>query len=80
MSNAADNAIEVQGLECRQGERTILHDVSFTVARGELFFVIGGSGCGSNGVAQSNRPRWRGSFRCQRGDGVGQTGQSSAVG
>lgn len=48
MSNAADNAIEVQGLECRQGEKTILHDVSFTVARGELFFVIGGSGCGKS--------------------------------
>jgi phospholipid/cholesterol/gamma-HCH transport system ATP-binding protein len=48
MNNAADNAIEVQGLECRQGERTILHDVNFTVARGELFFVIGGSGCGKS--------------------------------
>jgi phospholipid/cholesterol/gamma-HCH transport system ATP-binding protein len=48
MSNAADNAIEVQGLECRQGEKTILHDVSFTVARGELFFVIGDSGCGKS--------------------------------
>jgi len=48
MSNAADNVIEVQDLECRQGEKTILHDVSFTVARGELFFVIGGSGCGKS--------------------------------
>ena len=48
MSNAADNAIEVQGLECRQGERTILHDVNFTVARGELVFVIGVSGCGKS--------------------------------
>ena len=48
MSHAVDNAIEVQGLECRQGERTILHDVAFTVARGELFFVIGGSGCGKS--------------------------------
>lgn len=48
MSNAADNAIEVQGLECHQGERTILRNVSFTVARGELFFVIGGSGCGKS--------------------------------
>jgi phospholipid/cholesterol/gamma-HCH transport system ATP-binding protein len=48
MNAAKDNAIEVQGLECRQGERTILHDVSFTVARGELFFVIGGSGCGKS--------------------------------
>lgn len=48
MATTADNAIAVQGLECRQGGRTILHDVSFTVARGELFFVIGGSGCGKS--------------------------------
>jgi phospholipid/cholesterol/gamma-HCH transport system ATP-binding protein len=48
--NAAspENAIAVQGLQCRQGERTILHDVTFSVARGELFFVIGGSGCGKS--------------------------------
>ena len=48
MPTVTDNAIEVQALECRQGERTILHDVNFTVARGELFFVIGGSGCGKS--------------------------------
>ncbi len=48
MDAAKDNAIEVQGLECRQGEKTILRSVSFTVARGELFFVIGGSGCGKS--------------------------------
>jgi len=40
--------IAVQGLECRQGERVILKDVSFEVARGELFFVIGVSGCGKS--------------------------------
>jgi len=44
----AEAVIAVQGLECRQGERVILKDVSFTVARGELFFVIGGSGCGKS--------------------------------
>jgi phospholipid/cholesterol/gamma-HCH transport system ATP-binding protein len=48
MNSTTANAIEVQGLECRQGERTILHDVTFSVAPGELFFVIGGSGCGKS--------------------------------
>lgn len=48
MSTNPDHAIEVQDLECRQGERTILRTVSFTVRGGELFFVIGGSGCGKS--------------------------------
>ncbi len=48
MSIPSETAIEVQGLECRQGERTILRDVTFSVRRGELFFVIGGSGCGKS--------------------------------
>jgi len=39
-------AIAVEGLECRYGGTTVLRDVSFTVSAGELFFVIGGSGCG----------------------------------
>ncbi|HTX65688.1 MAG TPA: ATP-binding cassette domain-containing protein [Opitutaceae bacterium] len=39
-------AIAVEGLECRYGGTTVLRDVSFTVPAGELFFVIGGSGCG----------------------------------
>jgi phospholipid/cholesterol/gamma-HCH transport system ATP-binding protein len=47
-ATSAENAIDVRGLECRQGERTILHDVTFSVARGELFFVVGGSGCGKS--------------------------------
>ncbi len=48
MSISSETAIEVQGLECRQGERTVLRDVNFSVRRGELFFVIGGSGCGKS--------------------------------
>ncbi len=43
-----ENAIAVQGVECRHGEKLILQHVSFTVAKGELFFVIGGSGCGKS--------------------------------
>src|SRR5690606_6180218 len=41
-------AIEVSGLECGYDGQALLTDVSFTVARGEIFFVIGGSGCGKS--------------------------------
>ncbi|MFT3830765.1 MAG: ATP-binding cassette domain-containing protein [Opitutaceae bacterium] len=48
METSAENAIDVHGLECRQGGRVILREVTFSVARGELFFVVGGSGCGKS--------------------------------
>ena len=38
--------IEVAGLVCGYGETVVLRDINFSVRRGELFFVIGGSGCG----------------------------------
>jgi phospholipid/cholesterol/gamma-HCH transport system ATP-binding protein len=41
-------AIEVEGLECGYDGKVVLKAVSFTVARGEVFFVIGGSGCGKS--------------------------------
>src|SRR5512140_3327448 len=41
-------AIEIDGLECRYGERVVLAEVSFNVKRGEIFFVIGGNGCGKS--------------------------------
>jgi phospholipid/cholesterol/gamma-HCH transport system ATP-binding protein len=42
----ATPAIEVTGLECGYDERTVLSDVSFKVRPAEIFFIIGGSGCG----------------------------------
>ena len=39
--------IIVENLTCRFGERTILENVSFQVYRGEVFVVLGGSGCGA---------------------------------
>ena len=39
-------AIEVEGLECRYGDTVVLNGITFAVKEGELFFVIGGSGCG----------------------------------
>ena len=41
-------AIAVEHLECGYGGEPVLKDVSFTVARGEIFFIIGGSGCGKS--------------------------------
>jgi ABC-type molybdenum transport system ATPase subunit/photorepair protein PhrA len=38
----------VAGLVCGYGEQTILRDVTFNVARGEIFFIVGGSGCGKS--------------------------------
>jgi phospholipid/cholesterol/gamma-HCH transport system ATP-binding protein len=47
-AEGATPAIEVAGLECGYDGRVVLKDVTFTVARGEIFFVIGGSGCGKS--------------------------------
>ncbi len=38
--------IEVKNLVARYSERVVLDDVSFNVYPGEIFMVIGGSGCG----------------------------------
>jgi len=48
MSQADENppAIEVDGLECVYDLTLILKNISFRVAQGEAFFIIGGSGCG----------------------------------
>jgi phospholipid/cholesterol/gamma-HCH transport system ATP-binding protein len=47
-SDAATSAIAVENLECGYDGKVVLTDVSFTVARGEVFFIIGGSGCGKS--------------------------------
>ncbi len=41
-------AIAVDHLVCGYDDDIVLQDVSFTVARGEVFFIIGGSGCGKS--------------------------------
>ncbi len=38
--------IEVRGLEARYGDVRVLSDVSFSVKRGEVFVILGASGCG----------------------------------
>lgn len=41
-------AIEVEHVQCGYEDKVVLEDVSFSVARGEVFFIIGGSGCGKS--------------------------------
>jgi len=38
--------IQVQNLEARYGTKTVLENINFSVMPGEIFMVIGGSGCG----------------------------------
>ncbi len=42
----ATPAVEVENLECRFGDTVVLREITFAVRERELFFVIGGSGCG----------------------------------
>jgi len=41
-----DIIIEVKNLTAHYGETLVLEGISFNVARGEIFVIIGGSGCG----------------------------------
>ena len=38
--------IRVEGMFAAYGRDVILQDVSFTIDRGEVFVILGGSGCG----------------------------------
>jgi phospholipid/cholesterol/gamma-HCH transport system ATP-binding protein len=46
MIQAEQSIIRVQHLVARYGERTILNDINCDVQRGEVFVIVGGSGCG----------------------------------
>lgn len=43
-----ETVITAEGLTARFGTNTLFRDVSFTVARGEVFVILGGSGCGKS--------------------------------
>ena len=45
---ALSPAIAVENLVCGYDGKVVLDKVSFTVARGEVLFIIGGSGCGKS--------------------------------
>lgn len=46
-------AIQVEGLTLARGAVTLLSDVSFSVAKGDIFVVLGGSGCGKSTLLRS---------------------------
>lgn len=41
-------ALELCNVSVGYGDRTVLHDLNFSVAQGEIFAVMGGSGCGKS--------------------------------
>jgi phospholipid/cholesterol/gamma-HCH transport system ATP-binding protein len=48
--NVGDDVISVRGLTMGFGDRVIIRDLEFTVHRGEVFVVMGASGCGKTTV------------------------------
>lgn len=48
-----DNIIEVSHLKNILGDKVVHEDVSFTVKRGEIVAIIGGSGCGKTTLLRS---------------------------
>jgi phospholipid/cholesterol/gamma-HCH transport system ATP-binding protein len=50
---AAPPQITAEGLTLAYGSFVVLHDLSFTVDRGAIFFIMGGSGCGKSTVMRA---------------------------
>ncbi len=46
--SAAQSLLDVRNLYVSYGEKSVLEDVSFSVAPSEIFVIIGGSGCGKS--------------------------------
>ena len=45
-----DSVIKVEHLEAGYPGVAVLHDVNFSVRRGEVFALLGGSGCGKSTI------------------------------
>lgn len=46
----ADPIIELKGVDAGYGREVILKDVTFSIYRGEIFILLGGSGCGKSTI------------------------------
>ena len=64
--SAAEARITVRDLDMRHGERVIQRDLNFTIGAGEIFVIMGGSGCGKSWTARCGaRSRWPRTSRCR---------------
>jgi phospholipid/cholesterol/gamma-HCH transport system ATP-binding protein len=52
-SIASSTAISVSGLRMGYGSRVLLENASFDVKRGEIFVILGGSGCGKSSLMKN---------------------------
>ena len=50
MVHVAENIIKVRDLTCAYGDSVIIDNISFDVGQGEIFIILGGSGCGKSTV------------------------------
>ena len=50
MNDNATPLVQVQGLTAGYGETAVVEDVTFDVFRGEVFVILGGSGCGKSTI------------------------------
>jgi phospholipid/cholesterol/gamma-HCH transport system ATP-binding protein len=61
MSISLEPMIRVEDVTIAYGDRVVLSGVSFEVRRGEVFVILGGSGCGKSSLLKHliglRRPR-----------------------
>ncbi len=53
MTESTEIVVEVRNMNAGYGQTQILHDISFTLRRGEILCLIGGSGCGKSTVIRT---------------------------
>ena len=47
------NAIEIQDLRVGYGDKVLLQDLNFSITAGEVFIILGGSGCGKSSLLKN---------------------------